>query len=67
MIVVHVEYINYLVTSAVSPRYLQSIPLTNGVGTTTNTMPAPSVAAATSVVVTIRSLSGTPGRYGVFS
>lgn len=38
-----------------------------GVGTTTKTMSAPSVATETSVVATIKSLSLMPGRYGVFS
>lgn len=42
-------------------------PLTNGVGTTMNTISAPSVATDTSVVASISSLSLMPGRYGVFS
>lgn len=38
-----------------------------GVGTTTKTISAPSVATDTSVVAVISSLSLMPGRYGVFS
>lgn len=46
--------------------FIQS-PLMKGVGTTTKTMSALSVATETSVVARTKSLSLMPGRYGVFS